>query len=431
MIFGEYGDDLTIDYRLAKGLYKVEDKGGLFVVGGVEKRVVDVESFFDGERLDAVVKDGVAVVEGLVDGVVGVFVGALEMRQSCNEAKAVPVELAYLSLQSHQTFGLFDPIDFGDECIDLLDDGLELFMSVAIGEVFEQISLIFGFGVVERLGIGEGSGGEDHFELFEMELFGDRFVVGEQGVGIVLVDEVYVYACFGALFDEVDRYGGSGSSEDDALDSIERNLLDRFVLGAYLDLAHGVIEVGSRFGDDELGGFEIVFEVGSFLVLDLFDSRFFGSEEFELLIGFMDEATRVVWCGMVAQKWTHYLEKFGFSRDLFGKFGLHYLLDDDLFDSLLQELQLGGICEDTPIVGEESSDILVDLVDGFGEIEIFRLFGEFGDLLHQPVVVDAKSLVFDIEAYAQVCKRLGTVDDGGLGLFETQLFDGETLGDEA
>ena len=75
--------------------------------------------------------------------------------------------------------------------------------------------------------------------------------------------------------------------------------------------------------------------------------------------------------------------------------------------------------------------MLVDLVDGLGEIEIFRLFGEFGDLLHQPVVVDAKSLVFDIEAYAQVCKRLGTVDDGGLGLFETQLFDGETLGDEA
>ena len=338
MIFGEYGDDLTIDYRLAKGLYKVEDKGGLFVVGGVEKRVVDVESFFDGERLDAVVKDGVAVVEGLVDGVVGVFVGALEMRQSCNEAKAVPVELAYLSLQSHQAFGLFDPIDLGDECIDLLDDGFELVMSMAIGEVFEQISLIFGFGVVERLGIGEGSGGEDHFELFEMELFGDRFVVGEQGVGIVLVDEVYVYACFGALFDEVDRYGGSGSREDDALDSIERNLLDRFVLGAYLDLAHGVIEVGSRFGDDELGGFEIVFEVGSFLVSDLFDSRFFGSEEFELLIGFMDEVIWVVWRGMIAQKRAHYLKKSGFSRDLFGKFGLHYLLDDDLFDSFLQEL---------------------------------------------------------------------------------------------
>ena len=110
----------------------------------------------------------------------------------------------------------------------------------------------------------------------------------------------------------------------------------------------------------------------------------------------------VVWRGMVAQKWTHYLEKFGFSRDLFGKFGLRYLLDNDLFDSLLQELQLGSIADDAPIVGEESSDMLVDLVDGLGEIEIFRLFGEFGDLLHQSIVVDAKSLVFDIEAYAQV-----------------------------
>lgn len=49
----------------------------------MEKKVVDVESLFDSERLDTVVKDGVAVAEGLVDWVVGVFIGALEMRQSC------------------------------------------------------------------------------------------------------------------------------------------------------------------------------------------------------------------------------------------------------------------------------------------------------------------------------------------------------------
>ncbi len=90
----------------------------------------------------------------------------------------------------------------------------------------------------------------------------------------------------------------------------------------------------------------------------------------------------------------------GFSRDLFREFSLHDLLDDDLIDSFLQELQLGGVCEDAAVVGEEVSDMLVDFIDGLGKIEIFRLFGEFGDLLHQPVVVDAKSLVFDIEAHA-------------------------------
>ncbi len=122
----------------------------------------------------------------------------------------------------------------------------------------------------------------------------------EQCVGVVLVDKVYIYTRFGALFDEVDRYGGSCGSENDAFDSIERDLLDRFVFGAYLDLAHGVVEVGSRFGDDELSDFEIVFEVGSFLALDLLDGRFLGSEEFEAFICFMDEAVRVVWRGMVA-----------------------------------------------------------------------------------------------------------------------------------
>ncbi len=124
LIFGEYGDDLAIDDGLAKRLYQVENEGRLFVVGGVEKRVVDVEPLFDSEGLDAVVKNGVAVVEGLVDGILGVFVGALEMRKVGNESEAVPIELADLSFQTHQAFGLFNLIDFGDEGVDLLDDDL-------------------------------------------------------------------------------------------------------------------------------------------------------------------------------------------------------------------------------------------------------------------------------------------------------------------
>ena len=158
LFFGEDGDDLAIDYGLAKGLYHIEDQGRLAVVRDVQKRIVDIEPLFDEGRLDAVVEDGVAVVESLIDGVLGVFVRALEVRESGDDAKAVPVVLADLRLESHEGFALFGLFDFGDEFGDLVDGGLDHPIVSPEIEVFEEIELVFGFCVVEVFGISEAVG---------------------------------------------------------------------------------------------------------------------------------------------------------------------------------------------------------------------------------------------------------------------------------
>ncbi len=76
MLFCDDGDDFAIHYGLAKGLYHIENESGLVVVGDMQKRIVDIEPLFDEGRLNAVVEDGIAVVESLIDRVFGVFVSA-------------------------------------------------------------------------------------------------------------------------------------------------------------------------------------------------------------------------------------------------------------------------------------------------------------------------------------------------------------------
>ncbi len=100
---------------------------------------------------------------------------------------------------------------------DLVDIVLEVLVISPEIEVFEEIELVFGFCVVDIFGVSQTFWREGEFELFEMELFGYRFVISKKCIGSVVGYEVDIDLLFGAFLDEIGGDGATSSEDDDAL----------------------------------------------------------------------------------------------------------------------------------------------------------------------------------------------------------------------